>query len=132
MRPLLLATPFLLLTHAASAQAVVIKEESPGLMALAKITGDSALKVARKRVPNSTMTSGELEKEHGKLVFSFDLAVAGKPGIEEVQVDAVSGAIVSVEHESAEEEAKEADLAVEGRHYETGEKQAGKRRPYPL
>lgn len=108
MRFLLIATPLLLLAHAASAQAVVIKEEAPGLLAQAKITGDSALKLARLRVPNSTMKSAELEKEHGKLVFSFDLAVAGKPGIEEVQVDAVSGAIVAVEHESPEEEAKEA------------------------
>ena len=31
-----------------------------------------------------------------------------------------------------EEEAQEADLAVEGRHYETGAKQAAKRRDYPL
>jgi 4-hydroxy-3-polyprenylbenzoate decarboxylase len=31
-----------------------------------------------------------------------------------------------------EEEEKEADLAVEGRHYETGTKQAAKRRSYPL
>lgn len=108
MRFLLLAAPLLFLPQAASAQAVSIKEETPGLLAQAKITGDSALKLARKRVPNSTMKSGELEKEHGKLVFSFDLAVSGKPGIEEVQVDAVTGAIVSVEHESPEDEAKEA------------------------
>ena len=31
-----------------------------------------------------------------------------------------------------EEEEREADLAVEGRHFETGAKQAAKRRPYPL
>lgn len=108
MRFLLLAAPLLLLAGTASAQAVTIKEDTPGLMAQAKISGDSALKLAQKRVPNSTMKSGELEKEHGKLVFSFDLAVAGKKGIEEVQVDAVTGAIVSVEHESPEDEAKEA------------------------
>jgi uncharacterized membrane protein YkoI len=42
----------------------------------------------------------ELEQEHGSLVWSFDLAVPGKPGIEEVNVDAVTGKIVSVEHEA--------------------------------
>lgn len=104
----ILAVLFLLAPGAAAAQSVMIKEEVPGLLKQAKITGDSALKLAQARVPNSTMKSGEIEKEHGKLVFSFDLAVTGKTGIEEVQVDAVSGKIVSVEHESAEDEAKEA------------------------
>lgn len=93
----------------AQAQSVVIKEEAPGLLKQARISGDSALKLAQAKVPNSKMKSGEIEKEHGKLVYSFDLSVAGKSGIEEVQVDAVSGKIVAVEHESAEDEAKEAE-----------------------
>jgi uncharacterized membrane protein YkoI len=92
----------------ASAQSVVIKEDRPGLLQQAKISGDSALKIALARVPNATMKSGEIEKEHGKVVFSFDLAVAGKPGIDEVQVDAVTGKVVSVEHETPADEAKEA------------------------
>jgi hypothetical protein len=31
-----------------------------------------------------------LEREHGKLIYSFDIRVPGKPGIEEVQVSAIS------------------------------------------
>lgn len=108
MRSLILVAPLLLLAHAAAAQAIAVKEESPGLQSQAKISGDSALKIARARVPNSTMQSGEIEKEHGRLVYSFDFVVAGKPGIEEVQVDAVTGEVVAVEHEDAEDEAKEA------------------------
>jgi len=33
------------------------------------------------------------------LIWSFDLTVAGKPGVEEVEVDALTGKIVGVEHE---------------------------------
>jgi hypothetical protein len=47
----------------------------------------------------------ELEKEHGRVVYSFDLKVPSKPGIEEVQVDASSGKVVSVEHEDEPAEA---------------------------
>ncbi|MEO5859569.1 MAG: PepSY domain-containing protein [Pyrinomonadaceae bacterium] len=50
--------------------------------------------------------SSELEKEHGKLVYSFDIKTTdGK--IKEVQIDAYSGAVVAVEEESAEKEAME-------------------------
>ncbi len=54
------------------------------------------------------ISSGEIEEEDGKLVFSFDIKVPGKSGTEEVLVDAKTGAIVSVEHESAADEAREA------------------------
>ena len=50
--------------------------------------------------------SAELEREHGKLVYSFDIKTTS--GIREIQVDANTGAIVSDEIESASDEAKEA------------------------
>jgi uncharacterized membrane protein YkoI len=67
------------------------------------------LSAARRlaRVPNSEVKSAELEEEGGKLVYSFDLAVRGRTGVDEVQVDAVSGEIVSVHHENAKTEAAE-------------------------
>jgi hypothetical protein len=34
------------------------------------------------------------------VVYSFDIRVEGRPGIEEVQVEARMGQIVSVEHEN--------------------------------
>ena len=49
--------------------------------------------------------SSELEREHGKLVYSFDIKTTS--GIREIQVDADSGVIVSDEVESAADEAKE-------------------------
>ena len=50
----------------------------------------------------------ELENEGGRLIYSYELKVAGRSGVEEVNVDAKSGKVVSTEHESAKSEAKEA------------------------
>ena len=69
------------------------------LLAQATISEDSARAVALARVPGSTVKALELEREHDLLIWSFDLTVAGNPGIEEVEVDALTGKIVTVEHE---------------------------------
>ncbi len=84
-----------------------LKQETPGLLAQAKISPDSARAIARHRIPGGVIQSSELERERGKLVYSFDLKVAGKKGIEEVLVDAMTGRIVGVEHENAAAEAAE-------------------------
>jgi len=76
------------------------KHEVPAaLLSQTKISEDSAKTVALARVPGSAVKALELEREHGLLIWSFDLTVAGKPGIEEVEVDALTGNVVSVEHE---------------------------------
>lgn len=107
-----LATAAALLVVAAPAahaqNAKPIKEEKPGLLAKATITAEQAQKTALERVKNGAISSAEIEEEDGKLVFSFDIKVPGKSGIEEVLVDAKTGAIVSVEHESPASEAREA------------------------
>lgn len=79
------------------------------LLKEAKITEAAARQTALAKVPGGKVTESELEKEDGKLVWSFDIKVAGKSGIEEVQVDAITGEVVAVEHESPEDEKKEAD-----------------------
>lgn len=86
---------------------IKIKVQKTGLLAQARISGDSAYALARARVPAGGATEGELEVEDGRLVYSFDLRVSGKTGVEEVLVDAKSGQIVSVEHETPKAEAKE-------------------------
>ena len=40
-------------------------------------------------------------QEDGKLVYTFDIKVPGKSGYEEVEVDAMMGTVLKVEHESA-------------------------------
>ncbi|HEY3586446.1 MAG TPA: PepSY domain-containing protein, partial [Myxococcaceae bacterium] len=49
----------------------------------------------------------ELEREEGRLVYSFDLAVTGKPGVEEVLIDAETGEVVSQKYETPAAEARE-------------------------
>jgi hypothetical protein len=71
------------------------------------ISMEAARKTALHRVPGATVKKEELEKEHGKLIYSFDLSVPGKTGIDEVQVDAMTGKVLSVEHETPKMEAKE-------------------------
>jgi uncharacterized membrane protein YkoI len=78
------------------------------LMADAKITRADAEKIALGKVPAGTIKEGELEKEKGKLIWSFDLTTPDSKDITEVAVDAITGDVVSVEKESAESEAKEA------------------------
>lgn len=95
------------------AQPVTMKEEKPGQLKLAKITPAAATATAQAKVPNGKIETAEIEQEHGKLIYSFAIKIAGKSGIEEVAVDAKTGKVLSLEHETPADEAKEAkaDLA---------------------
>ena len=86
---------------------VTIKAEKREYSSQAKITSQVAVDSALARVPGGQIHEGELEQEHGRLVYSFDVVVPQRKGVEEVQVDARSGKVVSVKHESAAAEAKE-------------------------
>lgn len=87
--------------------AAPVKEESPGLLARAKVSPDSARRIAMSRVPTGTIKSAEIEVENRVLVYSFDIAVPRRSGIEEVLVNAMTGAVVSQEHEGPKAEAAE-------------------------
>lgn len=102
-----------LVTASASAQGTTTKpaykRDVPAKLARqAKISEDSARTIAMSKIPNGTVQALELENEKGKLMYSFELKVAGKDGIEEVNVNALDGSVVAVEHESSKTEAKEA------------------------
>ena len=73
----------------------------------AKIAQRDARKTALAAVPGGKVQSHELDRENGKLIYSYDIKVAGKSGVEEVNVDALTGEIVAHEHEDAKAEAKE-------------------------
>lgn len=73
-----------------------------------RISADSAKAVAMAKVPNGHIKSHELEHENGRWVYSYDITVPGQSGVEEVQVDAKSGEVVSQKHESAATEKREA------------------------
>jgi uncharacterized membrane protein YkoI len=84
---------------ATASQAVLRRE--------AKIAEADARKTALGAVPGGKVQSHELERENGRLIYSYDIKVAGKSGVEEVNVDAMTGAIVAHKHEDAKTEAKE-------------------------
>ena len=79
------------------------------LAGLATISKAEAQKTALARVkaPSAEIVSAELEIEQGCLVYSFDIRVSGKSGIEEIMVDAGTRKIVSDKHETVAQEAAE-------------------------
>jgi uncharacterized membrane protein YkoI len=91
--------------HRARAKKVETQAE---LQAQAKVSLATARATALKEVPNGTVKSSELEREHGKLIYSFDISVPGKSGIEEIAVNAIDGSVVTHEHETPKMEKKEA------------------------
>ncbi|MBK7594467.1 MAG: PepSY domain-containing protein [Gemmatimonadetes bacterium] len=74
----------------------------------ATVTEADARATALKEVPGGAVQKYELEREGGKLIYSYDITVTGKEGVEEVQIDATTGAMVSHEHETPADEKKEA------------------------
>jgi len=91
------------------AQAAAPKTDLPAsLVKEAKISLDSARAIAMKRLPNASIQSQELEREHGRVIYSFDMKTAGKSGIDEVNINARSGSIVGVGHETPKDEQNEA------------------------
>ena len=94
-------------TASAFAQNATMMEETPGLLRKAKVTAEAATASARAQVPQGAIISAEIEKENGKLIFSFDIRTEAKPGIDEVAVDAITGKVLSVQHETPVDEAKE-------------------------
>ncbi len=89
------------------ATTVKVKEEVPGLLKTARITPEAATRTAAARVPTGHIRSAEIEKEDGKLIYSFDVAVPKQAGVQEVHVDAMTGTVIGVEHESAAAEQNE-------------------------
>ncbi len=81
-----------------------------GLPALATVSQADAERTAVESLKVSsptTVAEGELELEHGCLVYSFDIRVAGRDGVEEVLIDAGTGKVLSHTHESSQREAAE-------------------------
>jgi hypothetical protein len=79
------------------------------MTSMAKVKDDAARKAAidKINVAGSAITKGGLEVEEGCLVYTYDIKVPGKGGVDEVFVDAGTGAVLKVEHESAVKEAAE-------------------------
>jgi len=87
------------------------KKEVPAkLAAKAKVAEAAAAAIALASVPGGKIEGVELEEEDGAFIYSYDIKIAGKKGVEEVHVDAMTGKILKSVHEdptSAKEEAAE-------------------------
>lgn len=85
---------------AAAAQAANYSRDVPdSLLKAAKVSEAKAAAIALERVPNGKIRSLELEREHGTIIYSFEIKVAGKSGITEVNVNALTGRVGPLEHE---------------------------------
>ncbi|MBZ5640840.1 MAG: PepSY domain-containing protein [Acidobacteriia bacterium] len=87
------------------------KHSEAELAKMAKVSMADAEKTALAAIEakdaDKKVTNRELEVEHGYLIYSFDIKVTGKKGIEEVNVDAGDGKVLAREHETSKGEAKE-------------------------
>jgi uncharacterized membrane protein YkoI len=63
----------------------------------AKLTEADARAIVMAKLPDAQIKEGELEKENGKMIWSFDLAKGNSEGVVEINVDAVTGDIVAME-----------------------------------
>lgn len=79
------------------------------LEAKAKISKAEAEQIALAKVPNGTIKEGELEKEKGKLIWSFDMSTPDTKDTTEVNVNAITGHLVSMEWETPADQAREGD-----------------------
>src|SRR3989442_13341101 len=82
-------------------------EKQAKLQAKAKVSRADAERTALAKVPGGTIKEGELEKEKGKLIWSFDITTPGSKEITEVAVDAITGDVVAVDKETPAQEVKE-------------------------
>jgi uncharacterized membrane protein YkoI len=83
------------------------KATAAKLEAQAKISKAEAQKIALDKVPGGTIKEGDIEKEKGKLLWSFDIATPGTKDITEVQIDALTGAVLDIAKETVADQAKE-------------------------
>jgi hypothetical protein len=89
--------------------AVIAAEKSHAeLLAQTKVSEADATKTALAQVPNGKILSSELEEEHGRLIWSFDISRPNSKNTTEINVDAKSGKIVNKVVETPAAEKKEA------------------------
>lgn len=78
------------------------------LASMAKVSKTRAERIALHHIKGHGRISGaEIEAEQGCLIWSMEVKVRGKSGIEEVNVDAGNGKVLDIHHESAGQEASE-------------------------
>jgi uncharacterized membrane protein YkoI len=85
-----------------------VEETQAQLEKEARVTMAQARALALKTVPGASIKDGEIEREGGKLIYSFDMKTQGKTGIDEVNIDAMTGTVIGNQHETPKAERAEA------------------------
>lgn len=99
-----------------------VVEEQDGLFNEAAVTANAAIETARAAIPGAKILSAELEREDGALIYTFDMKIEGRAGIEEVHVDAFTGEVLAREHDEEGEEQEQAEeVGDEGHSREVSE-----------
>lgn len=94
-----------------------VSAEQAKLQKEAKISMDEAKEIALKHVrKDSKIESSELEREHGKLIYSFDIREPHRKDVTEVNVNAMDGKIVAIDHENPKKEAAEKKQEAKEKH----------------
>lgn len=108
-----------------SALALLLTAACASAQQTPKIPEAQARATALARVPGGRVSAQELEEEDGRLIYSYDIEVPGRSGVQEVNVDAMTGEVVGEEHEgAAAEQAEQAEEQEQGEQEEIGEQQA--------
>jgi uncharacterized membrane protein YkoI len=90
-------------------------ETQAALQKEAKMTMSDARAMAQRTVPNAKIQADEIEREGGKLIYSFDMKTAGKTGIDEVNINAMTGKLIANQHETPTAEKVEAKADAKAR-----------------
>ena len=75
---------------------MTVTEVKPGLLQQATFSAEAAFRAAQAQRPSGTVTDAEIDEEGGRLVYEFTIAAEGVEGVDEVQIDAMTGEVVSV------------------------------------
>ena len=77
-----------------------------GISAQAKLIGMKRAKQIALQQVKGQIKSSELEKEKGKMIYSFDIRNS-KGGITEVNIEAYTGKVIAIDVENAADEKRE-------------------------
>ncbi len=81
----------------------VLEEDSPGLLAQARISDAAARAVALERFPDGHIVDAEIDEDDGRVMYKYQLNVASERRSVDVGIDAKTGAIVAVEEDDVDE-----------------------------
>lgn len=93
-----LASATVLQAQAPATQGTMKVEGSKKLQAQAKISADSAARIAVAQVPGTTASQAKIEHEAKHLAWAVSLVKPNTKDVDRVWVDATTGAVVKTKH----------------------------------